>query len=112
MQLLFSGVFVFVCLDYSSRHYAYLLLLSQFLIPLQVGFPCCAQLREGRIFRYPVGQVVLWEDGETSALPSGGGYESGSFGEVLRWLKGLRGTVRDEYSCGKRGRGTMTSGWS
>lgn len=91
MQLIFPRLLLPVRFHNRPRHDAYLELLCQLLISVQVVFPLLAEGHELRVLGHPVCEVVFGEDGEVSALSSGASYEVGGSGEIVGGVEGLRG---------------------
>lgn len=72
-----------------ARYNAYLQLLGQLFILVQIFLPLRANLSELGVFGRPIYEVVFWKDGELGATHGSAHYEIGGFGIVEIGLKRL-----------------------
>jgi hypothetical protein len=64
-------------------------LLCQILIPLKVPTTLLHTIQKFRVIGLPVGEMVFRQHGEFRALSGSGADESGSFVEIVLWVKRL-----------------------
>ena len=101
MQLLLSPFFVLIRLHDCARYNAYLQLLGQLFILVQVFFPLRADFSELGVFGRPICEVIFWKDGELGAAHGSARYEVGGFGIVeiglerllMGWMSGRMSLV-------------------
>ena len=89
MQLLIRPFFMLIRLHNCARYNAYLQLLGQLFILVQVFFPLRADFSEFRVFGRPICKVIFWKDGELGAAHGSSHYVVGGFGIVEIGLERL-----------------------
>ena len=102
MQLLLPPFFMLIRLHDCARYNAYLQLLGQLFILVQVFFPLRADFSEFRVFGRPICEVVFWKNGELGAAHGSAHYEVGGFGIVeiglerllMGWMSGRMPLVK------------------
>lgn len=97
VQLVLPRLLILKCFHYRPRHNAYFELFCQLLISVQKIVPLRTEGKESRVFRHPVCEMIFREDGEVGTFRSGGSYEVGRFGKIVRGVEGLGG---DDQSVG------------
>ena len=102
MQLLLLPFFVLIRLHDCARYNAYLQLLGQLFILVQVFFPLRADFSEFRVFGRPICEVIFRKDGELGAAHGSAPYEIGGFGIIeiglerllMGWMSGRMPLVK------------------
>ena len=98
VELVLPRLLILECFHYRPRHNAYFELFCQLLISVQKIVPLRTEGKESRVFGHPVCEMIFGEDGEVGTFRSGGSYEVGRFGEIVRRVEGLGG---DDQFCGR-----------